>query len=395
MAKVDSAPISAEERALARLVQAPRDPSVTKDLDEFVDQQREIFAAQLAIDARREELKRLAELEREEEETLRTKEVEINLFRDQFRSFLEADAKATMIAREEADAKAQQRMEVSAAIRSISQQILSLKRDISRHREGVRSCKEFRDFLETLTPEGWHESHPFPAMYFTDPAQLLEMLRSLEEHNMFLMRHCQEADDALDRHRRRFNALLTARDETLAEKETHKNARAAELNDQLRHNEMYRSAGEIRYGNEIPEPELAELQAAVSQLHSELGFDPATSKDIPTMLRRIERKMEEMEGKLGGIDSAILREGAQRKEVRRRDDERTEKSAREKKELEEKAQRAIQQAMKPIKRKTGRPLVERIVPPKPETREKREETMRRRQEQERRDADLLYGPVWD
>ena len=140
------------------------------------------------------------------------------------------------------------------------------------------------------------------------------------------------------------------------------------------------------------------MREAIKEFHTMLGFDAAASNDTSSMLRRIESKMEDMTAKLEKISKtnpALLKELAQKKETERRNQERTEKNIREKMEQEEKTQRAIQLAMMPIKRRTGRPLMERTVPKKQQSREKREEALKRKLDQEKADADLLYGEIWD
>jgi hypothetical protein len=42
-----------------------------------------------------------------------------------------------------------------------------------------------------------------------------------------------------------------------------------------------------------------------------------------------------------------------------------------------------------------RPLLERMVPKTGDTGEHKEEALRRKQEREEADRDLLYGPIWD
>jgi hypothetical protein len=127
----------------------------------------------------------------------------------------------------------------------------------------------------------------------------------------------------------------------------------------------------------------------------ELGFDVASSNDTPTMLTRIEGKLEQLMITLGKLDPLVFKQKAQLKELERRDQEREAKNIRDRAEQEEKTQKAIELAMMPIKRKTGRPLLERMVPLKGQTREKREERARFRQARQAADAEMLYGAIWD
>lgn len=396
--KVTVAPNSAEEEALGQLILSPDSNQLQDGLRDFIQQKREIFLAQLAIDTKKEELRRLDRLEREEEENLKVKEAEINLFRDQFRTFLESDGKTTMEARHAAEEKAKQRIEVSMQIKQISSQISTLRNEIAHYDEKLQECEEYKKFLEQLTPKDWRKTHPEPEMYFKSPQQLLDIMATLEEQNMFLIRHCQDAEETVERYRSRFNHLLEERDGRITEQLDRRDKRQKELDDMLARNEMYKVTGDFRMGNELSAEEWSELQRAIHDFHKQLGFDAASSKDTGTMLRRIEGLMEEMQIKLDTVsktDPALLKELAQKKEVERRNQERTEKNIRNKKEQEEKLLKAITLAMMPVKKRTGRPLVQRTIPRTEQTREKMEEELRQRLAQEAADEDLLYGEIWD
>lgn len=395
-AKIQPPEKEAEEEALGQMIMAPEANQVQEGHRDFILQKREIFRSQLAIDTKREELQRLERLEREEEGNLKAKEAEINLFRDQFRSFLENDGKATMEARHAAEVKSKQRIEVSMQIKQVSSQISSLRNEIAHHDEKLQECQEYKKFLDSLTPPDWRKQNPQPEMYFKDPQQLLTIMVSLEEQNMFLIRHCQEAEEAVERYRTKFNELLESRDGSITEMLDRKNKKNQELADMDARNEQYRVTGEFHHGNELSDAELSKLQEAINNFHKQLGFDAASSNDTATMLRRIESKMEELTFILSRqVNQDTLKELAQQKELARRNQERTLKNIQQKKEQEEKTQKAIALAMMPIKKRTGRPLMERMVPKKEQSREKREEAMRLKIAQEEADNDLLYGQIWD
>jgi hypothetical protein len=300
-----------------------------------------------------------------------------------------------MQARQAAEVKSKQRIDVSMQIKQISSQISALRNEIAHHDEKLQECEDYRKFLELLTPKDWRKEHPLPELYFTSPEQLLTIMVSLEEHNMFLIRHCQEAEEVFERYRGRFNDLLESRDVSITDMTDRRKSKQRELSEMESRTEQYKVTGEFRHGNELSEAELGELQAAVTDFHASLGFDVASSNDTPTMLARIENKMEGVTHQLSLVDPKLLKELAQWKERERREQERTEKNLREKREQEEKTQKAIQLAMMPIKRRTGRPLGERILPKMGESREKREEALRQKLAQQAADADLLYGAIWD
>ena len=283
-------------------------------------------------------------------------------------------------------------------IKQISSQISALRNEIAHCDEKLQECKAYKSFLEQITPKDWRKQHPEPEIYFKTPHQLLDIMKTLEEQNMFLMRHCQDAEETVERYRSRFSQMMERRDSKIMEQTEKREKRQQELDEMEARNEEYRVTGDFLMGNELSADEKKELQQAILQFHEQLGFDAASSKDTPTMLRRIESKMEEMAMKLENVaktNPTLLKELAQKKETEHRNQERTEKSIREKQEQEEKLVKALQLAMMPVKKRTGRPLVQRTIPFKEQTREKREEELRQRQAQQAADEDLLYGAIWD
>lgn len=387
--------VSAENEALAQLILAPDTTDSREGLRDFIDQKREIFLAQLSIETKREELQRLEKIEKEEEENLKKREAEIDLFKDQFRSFLENDGKLTMDKRREAEQKSKQRLEVSLKIKQISTENSTLRNDIAHSEEKLKECNEYKEFLENLTPVEWREKHPFPELYYKKPEQLVEILEHLENQNMFLISHCQDAEEAVERIKSKFNQMMEVRDKeiiALTVKKESQDKRILEMNDQ---NERNKYEGQFHHINELPPYELADLVKSITDFHNKLGFDESATGDTPNMLRKIEDRMEELNKKLANIDQKVVKEMALEKARKRRDLERAEKAAKKQKEQDEKTMKALQLATMPIKKKTGRPLVAKSLPFKDESREKREEKMRIEQAQREADQNLLYGPVWD
>lgn len=395
LTKFDVSPISDEEKTLDTLIPPPDSIQKKEGLKDFISQKRDIFMAQLAIDTKKEELQRLERLEREEEASLKAKEDEINLFREQFKAFLESDGQATMEARRSADNKSKERLKVYTKIKQVSSQIAALRSEIAHHDEKLQECQEYQEFLEGLTPPMWRKEHPQPEIYFKDPKQLVAIMVSLEEENMFLIRHCQESEELIERYKTKFNDLLKSRDGSMDEMMQNKEEKERELNETRERNEQYKVSGEFRYGNELSESEMKELYASVSKFHEQLGYDTTSSCDISLMLRRIESKMEEMIQKLERLDQVVVKTLALEKEYEHREQSRTEAQEKQKLLQAEKVRKAIALANKPIKRKTGRPLIERMLPKKGESRQEEEERARALKAEQEADEKLLFGHIWD
>ena len=385
---------NAEEEALAQLILSPDSSERSEGLRDFIDQKREIFLEQLSIETKREELQRLERLEREEAASLAAKEAEINMFREQFRAFLEADTKSTTEARRAAEEKSKQRLEVALKIKQVSTEISTLRNDIAHLEDKFQECEGYREFIEGLTPPEWREKHPLPEMYFKEPEQLIDIMQSLEDQNLFLMQHCQYAEEVLQRFKDQFDKLLEERDgsmESMVEKRKESQQTLQAMRDR---NDMYKVSGDFRHGNEFSESEHAELLAEIEKFHQEIGYETG-SADKQTMLKRIEDKMEELVQDLEKKDRTVVAKLFAEKVHKRMENERAEEEAKKQKEQEEKQQRALHLATMPIKKKNGRPVVPRMIPQKMESREKREEQMRIEAEQKQADKYMLYGPIWD
>ena len=396
MTRVSAPQGSAEERTLAQLILSPDLSEGKSGLRQFIDEKREIFLTQLEIETKREELQRLEKLEREEEEALRKREAEINLFRDQFRSFLENDNQLTADARRASEMKAKERLDVAIKIKQISSEISALRNEIAHHEEKYNECERYREFLEGLTPPDWRKEHPLPELYFKDPHQLIDIIHHLESQNMFLIQHCQDAEEVVERYKMRFADMLEERDKRLEEMGSKKEVWDKKLDALLQQNEQNRYDGEFHHINELPQSEYSQLLKSINEFHQKLGFDSLSlTGDSQSMLKHIEDKMEGLVQSLANMDQKIVQQLLQEKQKRRREQERQEKAAEKQREQDEKTMRALQLATMPIKKKTGRPVIPLMMPFKTESREKREEKMRLEQAQREADQNLLFGPVWD
>jgi hypothetical protein len=105
--------------------------------------------------------------------------------------------------------------------------------------------------------------------------------------------------------------------------------------------------------------------------------------------------MEALFAGLAKKDQDLVKSMYVEKLHRRREMEKAEKAAKEQREQEEKIQRALQLATMPIHRKTGRPLMPKMLPTKSQTREKLEEKAKIAAAQRESDQNLLYGPIWE
>lgn len=391
-----SAPsLSNEEKALKKIILSPESYEDKEGLKQFIEQKREIFLAQLAIDTKKEELKRIARYEREEEESLKEKSKDIEEFQDQFNKYLQNDSSETMLARQAAEAKSKERIQVSLQIKQISTQISSLRSEISHHEERKDECEHYKQFLESLTPPDWRAANPLPEIYFKRPQQLLDQYQSLEEENLFLIRHCQEAEEIVERCREQFNLLLDSRDCDIVRMRREEQEQKALYNQSKDFNNLFQISSQFRHGNELSSSEYHQLHHVVSLFHHELGFDATTRTDVVVMLRRIENIMDNVIMKIKQYNPQSVAKEASKREKQRREQERATNQKLKNDKQQEKTLKALAAANLPIFRKTTRPLIKRTIPFKGESRESKEEKERQLKLQEEADQQLLYGFTWD
>ena len=392
--KIETTNPSPEESALAHIILAPQKGGTKTDLRDFIAQKREIFLSQLAIDTKREELQRLERLEIEEEKTLKEKEAEINLFKTQFTNFLEHDGKQTMLARQEAENKAKERIELSLQIKQISNEISSVRNEIAHQDERLAECEQYKNFLDSLTPEDWKKKHP-NEVYFKDPSQLLTIIRSMEEQNMFLIRHCQEAEEMVERYRTKFTNLLEERDGAIVEKTEQLKVVSDALKQEQDKNRQYTSNKNFRTGAELTESQQAHLHDKIAKFYSTLGFDSTSTSDTVAMLVKMETLLHDLERELKDIDPVIVKKKAQERDAERREKLRLENQKKQKEIQYEKRAKTLALAKQPIKYKTGRPLVPRHIPKRGISKQEQEEQAKQAALEEAKMQELLYGDIWD
>ena len=110
---------------------------------------------------------------------------------------------------------------------------------------------------------------------------------------------------------------------------------------------------------------------------------------------RIENKMESLIQKLETIDQSTVKSLAQEKERVRRDEKRSREQEKKARDQADKVKKAIELANKPINRKMGRPVVERVVVKKGHSRQEEEDRAKKEKAEKEADEQLLFGQIWD
>ena len=234
-------------------------------------------------------------------------------------------------------------------------------------------------------------------MYFTEPQQLMNIFSALEEQNLFLIQNSQETERTLeelqhiyaetkltmDSHtgvlqlqiddlqnqigieEARVKLLLSKRiasdvkgKANIAQKEKEKNKDDASGKDKDNGVQNELEKGRL----------LADLNAKVSHVYEQCGFDASSKPSTLFMLSQMEIKLEVLLKDIERMPTEYVIKAEKEKEKRRRERKREEQQALHVRLQEERNRRAIERSMQAPKKKVGKPVFSRSRPIRSEQR---------------------------
>ncbi|XP_064523548.1 cilia- and flagella-associated protein 100 [Pseudopipra pipra] len=125
----------------------------------YLNDRREIFFLEYAMAVKRDEIKKMEDIAKNEEKKLEKAEKRMEKDAALFEEFLQENqnnsVKALKMAKEETSAKRKKIME----LRAINSQITKVQGDISRIQDTLQEYKMYRDILYQLSPKEWQKEH--------------------------------------------------------------------------------------------------------------------------------------------------------------------------------------------------------------------------------------------
>jgi len=135
-----------------------RDRHVEKEsLADYINKKREMFLVQYSLGVKRDEMRKLEEIARAEEEKLAKAEQYLEEDAAMFDEFLKENDKNSVEAIKIAEAETKAKLEKVAEIKRINAQMMGIKSEISKHEDILKEYRQYREFLEKLTPPDWLE----------------------------------------------------------------------------------------------------------------------------------------------------------------------------------------------------------------------------------------------
>ncbi|XP_008590258.1 PREDICTED: coiled-coil domain-containing protein 37 [Galeopterus variegatus] len=126
-------------------------------MSSYIEQKRQMFLIQYALEMKRSEVHRLEVLATEEEARLERAEKSLERDSALFDKFLRENDHSSVQAMTAAEKETKARMEKIIEIRDLTVQIMNIKSDISKFEDTLQHYKIYKDFLYKVSPKEWFE----------------------------------------------------------------------------------------------------------------------------------------------------------------------------------------------------------------------------------------------
>ena len=344
-----------------------------EQMSDFVEQKREIFLVQLLIDRKVKEIDRISQTRKTEKKNIADEEAKIAETSNQYKMTRnQIDAELSR-GKKSMDDAMKKRMEISKQLKKMRANVAIINSEISKNEEMLESYRNYANFLKKLSPPNKN-----PEDVFKEPKQVLDELEKVELDNLFLIQHCQELTEAAETGLTQLNTELQS---TLQEKEAiQKSMNAMKQVEEFKGPDVIKSVS--------LDQNLAALSKSVRKAYIECFKVNADISPV-SMLERIEIGLEKMYNMSQNIDPHFLAERQSLREKKRREEQRQASNKKKLEDQKKKAEAALARAKKPIKRRTGRPLNERVLPVKMH----HSVDEKAKQEEERAVDDFLFGEI--
>ncbi|XP_037659464.1 cilia- and flagella-associated protein 100 [Choloepus didactylus] len=123
----------------------------------YLQQKRQLFLIQYALEMKHNEIQRLEMLTAKEEAKLERAEKSLAKDAALFDEFLRENDHSSVQALRVAEKETKAKMEKITEIRELTSQIMNIKSEISKFEDTLQHYKTYRDFLYKLTPKEWFE----------------------------------------------------------------------------------------------------------------------------------------------------------------------------------------------------------------------------------------------
>ncbi|NXU57387.1 CP100 protein, partial [Turnix velox] len=126
---------------------------------DYINDRRQIFLLEYAMTVKRDEIQRMENIAKGEEEKLTKAEHCLEKDATMFADYMKESHKTSVQAMKIAEKESTEKTKIVTNIKTITSQIENIQSDISRFKNTLEKYKMFRDFLHQLSPKEWQEEH--------------------------------------------------------------------------------------------------------------------------------------------------------------------------------------------------------------------------------------------
>jgi len=314
----------------------------------IIEEQREIFLSNLLISRHQKELERLAYIKSTQEAKLENMEFESNEAQNRSKTIQNQYDKIRSREKLNLEELNKKRQNIEVQTKKKRIEIASLKNEIRQYEEAYSIYKAYDSFLNEI-------KH----IYGRRPessSELLDFFDAMERENLFLLQNAHQIQNQSE------SSQTGVYEELKLCKGENSKLETEIAHLQLQRDELMKSDHfSIPKSDQLDES-LDILQKSISKIYLKCFPDADPSQKPLTMLSIIENNLETMMKKLDTITNKA--DIAQKVKVlydKRRQELRAANQNKILKEQEEKKNQMIERATKPVKKRTGRPLYERVI----------------------------------
>ncbi|XP_035865278.1 cilia- and flagella-associated protein 100 isoform X1 [Phyllostomus discolor] len=154
------------------------------NINKYINQKRQMFLIQYALDMKRSEIQRLEMLATKEEAELERAEKSLEKDSALFDEFLRENDRSSVQALRAAEKETKVKMEKITEIRDLTTQIMNIKSEISKFEDTLQHYKVYKDFLYKLSPKEWLEEQEKKHLALKQ-AEEFEVAEAPKENTLF------------------------------------------------------------------------------------------------------------------------------------------------------------------------------------------------------------------
>ena len=371
VSKAESA-ISAERRA-----KTARNQRTT----EFITEKREIYLTQLLIDKKTKEISKINKIINENNAKLQEKNEEAALLDEKIKLATQHIEATLSRGIRDAEQATQKRVEVNKKLRFQRNRVDVLRSELTKNKDALDTYKEYYQFMEAVVPDGAKQKD-----FYNDFNLIPDSFDKIQHDNLFIQIQCQRIEE-MDSRGIDNAAELLRQKERIVESLENQISSIKPIE-----NVTYEIAEGTTNEAEATVKEIDQLKVLVNRVY-ERCFGEKSSESAMTMLTRIEDSLNQMYEDISYVDKTFVAKSMYEINQKRRNEQRRKAQMDKDRALAEKKEQALKRAARPIKEKTGRPLMVRTVPRRKNVRDDAREKalIRKRKQME----NLLFGPTFD